>query len=220
MLGSGITSEDCSNGNDNGRCRESPRKGRGARARGGRLSNCAESVAMLLRMYGHSVEIARNGPVALQAVRDRPPDVVLVDIGLPGMDGWKVAKWIREQVSEKKQLLIAVTGFGEESDRQHSKESGIDLHLTKPVNPEELEVVLRSFQRIVAEDAVALTFEADGRSPDGRAGPDHAAGYASRLPARFAASSRLLAGARPAFKLFSGSNSSRCFLRRADNATR
>ncbi len=130
--------------------------------------DCAESVAMLLRMYGHSVEIARNGPLALQAARDRPPDVVLVDIGLPGMDGWKVAKRIREQASEKEQLLIAVTGFGEETDRRHSKESGIDFHLTKPANPEELEALLRSFQSILAEDAVALRFEADSPSSEAR----------------------------------------------------
>ena len=110
--------------------------------------DCAQSMAMLLRIYGHQVEIALNGPMALESARVRPPDVVLLDIGLPGMDGWKVAERIKSSNGARKPLLIAVTGFGQDSDRRHSAESGIDLHLLKPIDPEKLNSLLSRLQAL------------------------------------------------------------------------
>jgi CheY-like chemotaxis protein len=113
--------------------------------------DCADSMAMLLGIYGHEVRVARDGPAALEAARAGKPDVVLVDIGLPGgMDGWMVAERIRGLAGGKGPLLVALTGFGREDDRRRSAGSGIDIHLTKPVAPEELEATLRAYQEMIA----------------------------------------------------------------------
>jgi CheY-like chemotaxis protein len=106
----------------------------------------AASLGMLLHLYGYDVELAADGPSALQAVLASPPDVVLLDIGLPIMNGWQVAKQIREQSSGKRPLIVAITGYGSSADRLRSQAAGIDLHLVKPVDPEELEKVLRRFE--------------------------------------------------------------------------
>ena len=111
----------------------------------------AVSMAMLLRIYGHDVEIAANGPTALEKARTDKPDVVLLDLGLPGMSGYDVARQLSKHRPRKTPLLIAVTGFGREEDRRHSAEAGIDLHLLKPVNPDELQAVLKRFQQLLAE---------------------------------------------------------------------
>lgn len=110
----------------------------------------ATTTAMLLRHFGHEVRIAPDGPAALQAVKDHLPDVVLVDIGLPGMDGYEVAMKIGEQPNEKRPLFIAVTGFGSEGYYRLSKDATIDVHLLKPVKPEQLERVLKRFQTVIA----------------------------------------------------------------------
>ena len=108
----------------------------------------ADSLAMLLRLYGHDVEVGADGPSALQAVRANPPDVVLLDLGLPKMDGWHVAEQIRRLTSAKRPLLVAVTGYGDKASRVRSYAAGIDLHLVKPVDPAELEDLLKRFRRI------------------------------------------------------------------------
>ena len=77
------------------------------------------------------------------------PDVVLLDIGLPGMDGYGVARWITEQPCDKRPLLIAVTGLGREEDRRQSAAAGIDLHLVKPVEANVLQGLLSRFQAII-----------------------------------------------------------------------
>src|SRR5262245_29208900 len=98
---------------------------------------------MLLRLYGYDVEAAADGPGALRAVQASRPDVVLLDIGLPKMDGWLVARQIREQGVWKRPLLVAVTGYGTQADRLRSQEVGIDFHLVKPVEPGALEDLLK-----------------------------------------------------------------------------
>jgi two-component system, OmpR family, response regulator len=108
----------------------------------------AESTALLLRLYGHQVQTAPDGPSALRAAQVAPPDVVLLDLGLPGMDGWKVAKRLGEQAGKKQPLLIAVTGYGREADQRRSLEAGIHLHLLKPVDPDFLRKLLLRFQAI------------------------------------------------------------------------
>lgn len=113
-------------------------------------ADCAESMAMLLRLYGHEVQIASSGPTAVETVLAYQPDVLLLDIGLPGMNGYQVAKRLKEHNGKKRPFIIAVTGFGMETDRRQSAESGIDLHLLKPVDPEQLQRLLARFQGSIA----------------------------------------------------------------------
>jgi CheY-like chemotaxis protein len=109
----------------------------------------ATSLGMLLEMHGYEVELTFDGPSAVRAVQVTQPDVVLLDIGLPKMNGWQVAKQIREQTPSKRPLLIAISGYGMQADRLRSREVGIDLHLIKPVDPVKLELLLKRFQSIV-----------------------------------------------------------------------
>jgi PAS domain S-box-containing protein len=101
--------------------------------------DAAETIAKLLRLSGFDTECVYDGPAALAAVQDKRPDVVVLDIGLPGMDGYEVARRLRAQDAFRRTPLIAVTGYGQENDRQRSVQAGFDEHFTKPVDPEELE---------------------------------------------------------------------------------
>jgi CheY-like chemotaxis protein len=111
----------------------------------------AASIEEFLRLLGHEVRVARNGPAAVKAVQAEKPDVVLLDIGLPGaMDGYAVARWIGKQPTAKRPLLVAVTGHDGEEDRRNSEQAGIDLHLAKPVDAAQLQHLLARFRRVVA----------------------------------------------------------------------
>jgi CheY-like chemotaxis protein len=103
----------------------------------------AAVLAKLLSLYGCAVELAVDGPSGLQAFQVSQPDLVILDIGLPKMDGWQVAKRIRKQSNAKRPFLIAMTGYGTQADRLRSREAGIDVHLVKPVDPVELEAILK-----------------------------------------------------------------------------
>jgi CheY-like chemotaxis protein len=105
----------------------------------------AASCAILLRLYGYEVVVAPDGPSALRAVQVSCPDAVLLDIGLPKMDGWKVAKQIRALGAKTLPLLIAISGYGTQADRLRSEEAGIDFHLLKPVDMDDLNKLLRRF---------------------------------------------------------------------------
>lgn len=111
--------------------------------------NTAECLALVLRHYGHQVQVAGDGPSACQVSQTSPPDVVLLDLGLPGMDGWEIARRFRELSLEKMPFLIALTGHGREEDRRRSLKAGIDLHLVKPLDPESLRQTLERFYRII-----------------------------------------------------------------------
>jgi CheY-like chemotaxis protein len=106
--------------------------------------DAGETLAILLRLHGHQVEVARDGAAALQAAQETPPDVLLIDLGLPGEDGYAVAKRLRGLLPTKP-LLIALTGYGQERDRRRSRDEGFDRHLVKPVDPCELEGLLQQF---------------------------------------------------------------------------
>ena len=106
-----------------------------------------DAAAMLsecLELSGHCVRLAHDGPSALEAVLQFEPEVVLLDIGLPGMDGYEVATRLRQQFSRNELLLIAVTGYGTAEVRRRCLEVGIDHHLIKPANPDQLESILFS----------------------------------------------------------------------------
>lgn len=100
------------------------------------------SLGMLLRLCGHEVQVAHTGPTALQRAQEHRPAVILLDIGLPGMDGYRVAQHLRQQEGMGKVRLIATTGYGQDSDRQRSQEAGFDYHLVKPVDPAKLQDLL------------------------------------------------------------------------------
>ncbi len=95
----------------------------------------AESLALLLRLRGHDVETAHDGLAALKKAGSFHPEVVLLDIGLPGLDGYQVAGRLRRRRRTAKALLVALTGYGQEEDQRLSREAGFDHHLTKPVDP-------------------------------------------------------------------------------------
>jgi PAS domain S-box-containing protein len=100
--------------------------------------DAADSVAMLLRFWGHDVRLAYNGPQALEVAGRFQPELVVLDIGLPGMNGYEVARRLRQQPRFRKTVLAALTGYGQEEDRRRSADAGFDRHMTKPVDPEEL----------------------------------------------------------------------------------
>ncbi|MBV9121955.1 MAG: response regulator, partial [Planctomycetes bacterium] len=104
--------------------------------------DAAESLALLLRVEGHEVRTAHDGPAALKAATEFQPEVIFLDIGLPRVSGYEVARQLREQLGLKKVLLVAVTGYGQEEDRRRSREAGFDAHLTKPADPAALHELL------------------------------------------------------------------------------
>ena len=93
---------------------------------------------MLLEIAGHEIRIAHDGADAVQAAMAFHPDVALLDIGMPGMNGYEVARRIREQPEGARTTLVAITGWGQEEDKQRSADAGFDHHLTKPVDYHEL----------------------------------------------------------------------------------
>jgi CheY-like chemotaxis protein len=104
--------------------------------------DAARSVAMLLRISGQDSRLAHDGGSAMKTALDYVPDVVLLDIGLPVADGFQVAKWIRQQDALQNVVLVALTGYGRETDRQLSREAGFDHHLVKPVEMANIESIL------------------------------------------------------------------------------
>ncbi|MFL5505296.1 MAG: ATP-binding protein, partial [Gemmatimonadales bacterium] len=102
----------------------------------------ARSLGMLLELMGHRVRVALDGPSALRAAEDFQPEVALIDIGLPGINGYEVARRIRANPRLGDILLIAQTGWGQEEDRQRSHAAGFDEHLVKPVDLEDLTVLI------------------------------------------------------------------------------
>jgi two-component system CheB/CheR fusion protein len=101
-----------------------------------------ETMAILLELSGHEVRTAEDGPSALRVAEEFRPDVILLDIGLPGMDGYQVAQRIRANPALHSIRLIALTGWGQDSDRERSQNAGFDLHLVKPVDPVVLSQIL------------------------------------------------------------------------------
>jgi signal transduction histidine kinase len=104
--------------------------------------DAAESLAALLELHGHEVQTVHDGQEAVEAAARLQPDVVLLDIGLPKLDGHQAARRIREQQGKRDMLLVAVTGWGQEEDRRLSKESGFSAHLVKPVTLDALTKLL------------------------------------------------------------------------------
>jgi len=101
----------------------------------------AETLGELLRIWGHEVRLAHDGPGAVEAAREYLPEVILLDIGLPGMDGFAVATQLRKEKIGGR-MLVALTGYGEQQDRKRTQEVGFDHHLVKPIDPDTLQKLL------------------------------------------------------------------------------
>jgi len=109
-------------------------------------NDTALMTAVALELQGHHVEIAEDGPTALRMAENNPPQVVLLDIGLPHMDGFSVAKELRKK-GLRDALIVAVTGFGQERDYERSRAAGIDHHLLKPLDYTKLAPLLAEYQQ-------------------------------------------------------------------------
>ena len=107
-------------------------------------ADAAVTLAMLLEMLGHTVSVAHSGEEALAAVGDFEPDIVVLDIGMPGMDGYEVARRLKQRTDlARPPLLVAATGWGTEADRSRALAAGFDRHLTKPIEMQALEAIVQ-----------------------------------------------------------------------------
>jgi PAS domain S-box-containing protein len=129
-------------------------------AAGGRIlvvddnADAGETLAMLLGLYGYQVEVVSSGMAALELVPAFRPDVVFLDIGMPVMDGYEVARRLREHPAGQQVYLIALTGWGQPEDRRRTREAGFDHHFIKPVDPGAVRALLAQvFERQQAEGA-------------------------------------------------------------------
>jgi CheY-like chemotaxis protein len=104
----------------------------------------ADSLRLLLDMHGYEARVAYTGPEGVRLAQDWPPEVVLCDIGLPGLDGYEVATALRQHPATARARLIAVTAYGSEAAHRRSQEVGFERHLVKPVDPCVLLEVLRA----------------------------------------------------------------------------
>jgi signal transduction histidine kinase/CheY-like chemotaxis protein len=107
--------------------------------------DAAESVGRLLELSGHEVIIAYSGSQALELGRQHGPDIVVLDIGMPDMNGYEVARAVRKEDWGRDVLLLALTGWGQEEDKEKARLAGFDRHLTKPVDPDLMDQILRTF---------------------------------------------------------------------------
>jgi len=103
------------------------------------------SLGEILQARGHEVRIARDGVEALAAAEEFVPEVAFVDIGMPKVHGYEVARRLRAAPATSGALLVAVSGWGQENDRKRAREAGFDRHLVKPVEPADIEAILKSY---------------------------------------------------------------------------
>jgi CheY-like chemotaxis protein len=116
----------------------------------------ADSLAFLLEDSGHRVHLAHDGPTALELAKLHQPQMILLDLGLPELDGFEVARRLREMPNTSKSFLVAVTGYGQDKHRQQTKDAGFDYHMVKPIEWSELLEIIRAIEssgRIEARSA-------------------------------------------------------------------
>jgi PAS domain S-box-containing protein len=113
----------------------------------------ADSLATLLELQGHEVRVALSGAAALEITKAYTPDLVFLDIGMPGMDGYEVARRLRQQPGLDKVVLAALTGWGQKEDRRRTSEAGFNHHIVKPAEPKAVESVLADLKRVRAAQA-------------------------------------------------------------------
>ena len=124
-----------------------------ARSSGHRLlvvddnQDAAISLAMLLRLQGHEVRVAHSGLAAMEMTKTYIPHAIFLDIGMPGMDGYEVARRLRQQPGLENVVLAALTGWGQQEDRRRTAEAGFNYHLVKPPEPQAVAGVLADLKR-------------------------------------------------------------------------
>lgn len=111
----------------------------------------ADTLAMVLRYQGHEVRVAYNGADALRTVEVYVPDLVLMDLGMPGMDGFEVSRRLRKTPGLERTVLAALTGWGQQDDRKRTASAGFDHHLTKPLEPQALQILLAEIHRSLSK---------------------------------------------------------------------
>jgi CheY-like chemotaxis protein len=104
--------------------------------------DAADSLRDMVDLFGHQADVAYHGLKGVEAARQFSPDIILCDVGLPGLDGYGVARTLRAEPQFAETVIIAVSGYGQEEDRNRSREAGFDLHLIKPVDADDLERLL------------------------------------------------------------------------------
>jgi len=104
--------------------------------------DACESIALILGLGGYDARCVHDGPSVLQAALDWRPHAIVLDIGLPGMSGYDVARQLRAREEFQGVLLLAMTGYGQQADRKRAQDAGFDRHLTKPVDPQQLQDML------------------------------------------------------------------------------
>jgi CheY-like chemotaxis protein len=109
--------------------------------------DAADTVGMFLRIEGHVVQTAADGEEALACAAAFHPDVVILDIGLPRLDGYEVARRLRQGAAGSAALLIALTGYGQKGDQDQARAAGFDLHLVKPADPRQLAETIAQWRR-------------------------------------------------------------------------
>jgi CheY-like chemotaxis protein len=107
--------------------------------------DAATTLAMVLRSYGHTVFTADSGKAGLRAGEQEEPDAIILDIGMPDMNGYEVAQRVRRTPWGGDVLLLALTGWGQKEDIERALGCGFDVHMTKPADPEHIERVLEEF---------------------------------------------------------------------------
>jgi CheY-like chemotaxis protein len=115
--------------------------------------DAAEAAAVFLSLAGHEVKAVGDGLEALASAPVFAPDVVVLDIGLPGMDGYEVARRLRGVPETRDSLLVALTGYGQQGDRERAQKAGFDHHLTKPAEPNELLALIESWRTALGAGA-------------------------------------------------------------------
>src|SRR5947209_18967148 len=113
----------------------------------------ATCLGQFLGSLGHAVRVCNDGGTAVAECIHRQPEVAILDIGLPGYDGWEVARSIRRAAGGRPCFIVALTGFDDESDHERSRQAGINLHLRKPADPELLVDLLERLARRHVDDA-------------------------------------------------------------------
>jgi DNA-binding response OmpR family regulator len=122
--------------------------------------SATDALALILRHWGHTVLVCHDGRAGLDAAGEFRPDVVLLDIGLPGLDGYAVARLLRDRPEHRNAVLIAITGYGRDEDRQRSDGAGLDHHFVKPIN-------LSALEALLADPALAPKTAAAGEPAEG-----------------------------------------------------
>jgi CheY-like chemotaxis protein len=121
--------------------------------------DAAVSLGMLLKLAGQDVRVAYDGPTALRQAAEFRPELILLDIGMPIMDGYEVCRRLRGQFSLEKMTVVALTGWGQEEDRRRSHEAGFDHHIVKPVELSVLERLIEGLEVDTRESGNATELE-------------------------------------------------------------